>query len=174
MYEQDVPTVNQSIIDSRSRIGSLLKVRFVILFVELVITLPILALLLFGISVGDINLLLTAEMMSLMLVFVIGYIHVRFLPIAPVVLRENLSTRDAIQRCFDLSSGQFLHVTIAFMVLLFFEFMVFFFLVNVLSIFGYGAIAIMFPVFFSYLLFGPLGPLFSVVLYMDLRSRMKK
>jgi hypothetical protein len=172
MYEQHIPTVQSSIDKSRSRIGALLKVRLIILFIELAITIPILSILVLGINLGDVNLLITAEMMSFVIVFVIGYIHVRFLPIAPIVLREDFSARDALQRSFNLSAGQFLHMTGGFFALLFFEFMLFFFFVNVFSIFGYGTIAILFPFYFSYLFVGSLRPLFSVVLYKDLLSRM--
>ena len=171
MYEQEIPTVESSIDKSRGRIVALTKARLIIILVQFVIIIPILSLLILSINLEDFSLRLTAEMMSYMLVFVIGYIHVRFLPVAPIILRENLSARDALQRCFSLSSGQFMHMTGGFFVLFFFEFMLFFFLVNVFSFFGYGLIAILFPFYFSYLLFGPLRPIFSAVLYKDLLSR---
>ena len=174
MYEQDIPTVQSSIDESRGRSVELTKARLIIILVEFVIIIPILSLLMLSINLGDVNLGLTAEMMSYMLVFIIGYIHIRFLPIAPIILRENLSARDALQRCFNLSSGQFMHMFGGFFVLFFFEFMLFFFLVNVFSVFGYGLIALLFPFYFSYLLFGSLRPLFSAVLYKDLLSRIRK
>ncbi len=173
LYEQNTPEVDKAIVESKPKIGAFIRFRLIVILIELAFILPILFILLFGYSIGDLNLIITGETMSLMLVFIVGYIHVRFIPAAPIILRENLSIRDAIQRCFDLTSGQFMHIAIGFLGLVFFEFMIFFFIVNIFSIFGTSYIAILLPFNVSLLLFAVLRPIFSVVVYRDLLSRVK-
>ncbi len=173
-YEQKEHTIDTAIVNARPRIFTLLKARLIILLIEMMVIIPVIFLLIWGFSTGDISVVLTAEMLSLMIVMIVGYIHVRFLPIAPIILKENITIRKALQRSFDLSSGLFIHVMVGFLGLLFFEFMIFFFLANIfvfLAPFGY--VGALMPFYVSFLLMGSLRPIFNVVVYKDLRSRIR-
>jgi hypothetical protein len=116
-------------------------------------------------------------MMASMVILLVGglfmiYIQVRFLAAYAVVIDTDLSAIDSLKRSWELTSGNFFHVFVSYIVLVL-AVAVLGLVVNVAMTFTYLPLAytLIIESIVTALLFGALNYIFTVVLYRDLSSR---
>lgn len=121
---------------------------------------------------GAIELLMTA-----MALFVIGgifliYINIRFAPTLAIVIDTDLSAIDSLKRAWELTSGNFFHVFVSYL-LLNIAIVIFSVIVTLVVSFTFLPLAYLYVIeaVVTALLFSSLSFIFTSVLYRDLSSR---
>ncbi|MGY5854474.1 MAG: hypothetical protein RTU92_12975 [Candidatus Thorarchaeota archaeon] len=177
-YETQTSDMDQSLKAAGPRINEMVKTEFYVVGIQLMIIGPVLVLLQFAYSLylidpGASFFTLMSEFMLMGAIGIIFYIYLRLLPIAAIIMKEDVSAREAIQRSFDLTSGHMLYSSIGFISLIMIEFVFIWILAIVLGLLGaFGAIGYFMANFFLItFIVSPLRVIFSAVLYRNLCER---
>ncbi|MCK4567320.1 MAG: hypothetical protein KAU48_08425 [Candidatus Thorarchaeota archaeon] len=116
-------------------------------------------------------------LMSAMGFFIVGgifliYINVRFAPTLAIVIDTDLSAIDSLKRAWELTSGNFFHVFVSY-ILLNIAFLFFSVIVTLVVSFTFLPLAYLYVIeaVVTALLFSSLSFIFTSVLYRDLSSR---
>ena len=177
-YETQTSDMDQSFKAAGPRINEMVKAEFYVMGIQMMIIGPALLLLQFAYSLYFYNpgasfFTLLSEFMLIGAISIIFYIYLRLLPIAAIIMKEDVSARAAIQRSFDLTGGQMLYSSIGFISLIMIEFVFIWILIIVLSLVSaFGIIGyFMANYFLITIIVSPLRVIFSAVLYRNLSER---
>ncbi|MGY5876351.1 MAG: hypothetical protein RTU30_11450 [Candidatus Thorarchaeota archaeon] len=177
-YEVQSSDMEQSLKAAGPRISEMIKAEFYVMGIQMMIIGPVLLFLQFSYSLfrydpGAAFITLLAEFMFMGVLVIVFYIYLRLLPIPGIIMREDVTAREAIQRSFDLTRGQLTFSTIGFISMIMIEFVLVWIFTIALSLLGvFGAIGyFMGNYFLIAFILSPLRVIFSAVLYRNLSER---